>query len=426
MRRSPLAIILLTVFIALIGFGIVIPLIPVYAERYGASGTQVGLLIMVYSLMQFIFAPIAGRLSDRIGRRPVLIGALFITSSSYVLFALAHNLHMLFISRILAGFGGADITVAQAYIADVTPPEKRARGMGLFGAAFGVGFVVGPGLTGVTAPFAEWLPAAIAAALAGTTALVALALLPEPSTHAQRKSLAQKEPYRVSKPVIIISAVYFLVTVSVTQFQAMIVLFTLKLFGWGASKNGLFIAGFALVGAVIQGGFMGRLAARFGERNLTRVGLLLVGFGLILAANAGPLAPPGSTVHFGPTLSDFLTDPGRLKVLFGGAAFYALGFAVTIPSLSTLISQRSPRGRQGQALGIYQSSGSLGRIVGPVAGGFLFDHIGIAAPMLAGGAIAFLTGIAALALFAGPGWAGFPAEGLGADPINQETDPPIP
>ncbi|MFH0882289.1 MAG: MFS transporter [bacterium] len=424
MRRSPLAIILLTVFIALIGFGIVIPLIPVYAERYGASGMQVGMLIMVYSLMQFIFAPLAGRLSDKIGRRPVLIGALIITSSSYVLFALSHNLHMLFISRILAGLGGADITVAQAYIADVTPPEKRARGMGLFGAAFGVGFVVGPALTGVTAPLAEWLPAAIAAVLAGTTAIVAMVLLPEPSTRAQRASTALKEPYRASKPVITISAVYFLVTFSVTQFQAMIVLFTLKLFGWGASKNGLFIAGFATLGAIIQGGFMGRLAARFGERNLTRTGLILVGLGLTLAGNAGQLVPPGGVVHFGPTLADLLTDTGRLWVLFGGALVYAIGFAVTIPSLSTQISQRSPQGRQGQALGIYQSSGSFGRIVGPVAGGFLFDHIGIAAPMLAGGAVAILTGIASIVLFAGAEWAGPPPKLAGIKSSLSETVPP--
>ena len=425
MKRSPLAIILLTVFIALIGFGIVIPLIPVYAERYGASGTEVGFLIMVYSLMQFIFAPLAGRLSDKIGRRPVLIAALIITSSSYVLFALAHSLHALFISRILAGLGGADITVAQAYIADVTPPEKRARGMGLFGAAFGVGFVVGPALTGFTAPIVEWLPAAIAAGFAGTTAIIAFVLLPEPSTRAERSSRKGKDPFHATKPVVILSSVYFLVTLAVTQFQAMIVLFTLKLFGWGAAKNGLFLAGFATLGAVIQGGFMGKLASRFGERKLARTGLILIGLGLLVAGNSGPLIPERATQHFAPTLAEFLSGTGKLWVMFAGAAIYSVGFAVTIPPLSSQISQQAPKGRQGQALGVYQSSGSLGRIIGPVAGGFLFDHIGIGAPMLTGGLIALITGIATFYLFAGTEWVGLASDHEGEPATINETDFPV-
>jgi len=401
MRRSPLAIILTTVFIALIGFGIVIPLIPVYAEKYGASGMHVGMLIMVYSLMQFIFAPIFGRLSDKIGRRPVLIGALLLTSASYILFAMAHSLEMIFLSRILAGLGGADITVAQAYIADVTPPEKRARGMGLFGAAFGVGFVIGPALTGVTAPFGDWVPAVVAAGMAGITAVLAFLLLPEPQRPAADER-AKLPKYRVTKPIVIISTAYFLSTFSISQLQSMIVLFTVKLFDWGASENGLFLAGFALMGAIIQGGLIGRLASKFGERNLIRAGMALIGVGLLLAANAGPELNLGSFVI--PTLAEFWGDAAKIRLLFGGALVYAMGFAVLLPSLSSLISRRSPAGQQGQALGVYQSSGSLARILGPLAGGLLFDRVGIAAPLFTGGIVALLTAVASIPVFSGSEW----------------------
>src|SRR5690349_3175844 len=163
--RSPLLFIFLTVFIDLLGFGIVIPLLPIYSENYHASEATLGLLFTSFSGMQFLFAPMWGRLSDRMGRRPVLIGGLIGTAFSYVLFANAHDLTMLFVSRLLAGFFGGNISAAQAYIADVTPPEKRAQGMGLIGAAFGLGFTFGPPLGGILSTYSMALPGYLAAGL---------------------------------------------------------------------------------------------------------------------------------------------------------------------------------------------------------------------------------------------------------------------
>ena len=381
MKRSPLVIILMSVFIALIGFGIVIPLIPVYAERYGASGMEVGLLIMVYSLMQFIFAPIAGRLSDRIGRRPVIIAALLLTAASYALFAMAHSLTMLFVSRALAGLGGADITVAQAYIADVTPPEKRARGMGLFGAAFGVGFIIGPALTALTVPIAEWMPPVIAAVLAGGTSIFALFALPEPEKHRERNPRTILPTGKVSRTLLIIFGLNFTIVFTQSILQSMVVLFNVHQFNWSEMENGAFLAMIGVVAASIQGGMIGRLAKRFGERGLVRYGLLIAAAGLFMISQAGPV-----------------------WLLIGGAAINAVGFAVMLPSMSSLVSRKSPPDRQGQTLGTFQSMGSMARILAPVVGGFLYDTFRPTTPFLTGAVIAFAAGIASFSLLGGKQW----------------------
>lgn len=381
MKRSPLVIILMAVFIALIGFGIVIPLIPVYAERYGASGVEVGLLIMIYSLMQFIFAPIAGRLSDRIGRRPVLIISLFLTAASYALFAMAHSLTMLFVSRALAGLGGADITVAQAYIADVTPPEKRARGMGLFGAAFGVGFVIGPALTAFTAPVAEWLPPVIAAVLAGGTSIFALFALPEPVSHEERRPRSLMPKIQLTTPLKIIILFNFVIVFTQSLLQSMVVLFNVDTFHWSESENGMFLAMIGIVAASIQGGLIGKLARKFGERMLVRVGLLVASAGLFLISQAG-------SVWF----------------LISGGAVNAVGFAMLLPSLSSLVSRKAPADRQGTVLGTFQSMGSMARILAPITGGFLYDTFAHTSPFFAGALITLVAGIASMGLLGGRLW----------------------
>lgn len=376
MQKSPLAIILSTVFIALIGFGIVIPLMPVYAERYGAGGFQVGMLVMTYSLMQFLLAPFAGRLSDRIGRRPVLIGALFLTSISYVVFGLADQLWMLYASRVLAGIGGADITVAQAYIADVTPPEKRSRGMGLFGAAFGVGFVIGPSLTALTYSFHEGMPSFIAAGLAAITGIWALVMLPEPEKHADYRPQQLKLKNGLSRIFTLILSFQFVAVLTQALVQSMIVLFTVERLGWNEKHNGMFLAMIGAVAATVQGGFMGRLAKRFGERTLVTAGLLFMSVGLA-----------------------FFSFGSDERFLYLGAVINAIGFAITLPSLSSLASQESPPGRQGQTLGIFQSMGSLGRILGPVSGGLLYQFLRPNAPFGAGAVIAFGAAVTAFYFF---------------------------
>jgi multidrug resistance protein len=373
MKKSPLAIILSTVFIALIGFGIVIPLMPVYAERYGAGGFQIGLLVMVYSLMQFILAPIMGRLSDRIGRRPVLIFGLLLTSLSYVLFGIADQLWMLFVSRVLAGVGGADITVAQAYIADVTTPEKRSRGMGLFGAAFGVGFVIGPSLTALTFSFHEGLPSFIAAGLAGATGIWALIMLPEPEKHAEYKPRSLRAGIALTKVLKLLMSFQFVTVFTQALLQSMLVLFTVHTLDWNEKNNGLFLAMIGGISAIIQGGFIGRLTDRFGERNLVTVGLFLMSLGLFLFSRVGDVA-----------------------YLYAGGIVNAFGFALTLPSMSSLASQEAPPGHQGQILGTFQSMGSLARIFGPLAGGALYDILNPNAPFGAGAIIALLAAVTAV------------------------------
>jgi multidrug resistance protein len=383
MKRSPLIIVLLTVFIALIGFGIVIPIIPVYAEKYGASGFEIGLLIMVYSLMQFLIAPLAGKLSDKIGRRPVLIGALFLTSISYIMFGLSTNLTMLFISRMLAGIGGADITVAQACIADFTEPKDRARGMGLFGAAFGAGFVLGPAIAAFTAPVATWLPSFIAAGLAGGTAIFAVFALPEPKRHVieNKKRVPNSEIF--TKPLNIIILLHFVAVFFQFMMPSLIVLYTLKRYGWHETENGFLLAMIGIVSMTIQGGFMSRLTNRFGENNLILYGTLIAGIGLVMVGSS-------NSIPF-LVLSCFVN---------------MLGFAVVLPSLSSIASQKSPPGQQGFVLGRFQSAGSMGRILAPVVGGFVFDAISPESPFLVGGYIGLVTAVIVFFVFRSSSWSG--------------------
>src|SRR5438128_4235690 len=181
MRRSSLLVLFLTVFIDLIGFGMVIPFLSFYAREYGASGATVGAVVGIYSIMQFFFAPVWGRMSDRVGRRPVILLSLAASCSGYFLFAFAHSFAMLFVSRIIAGVGGANIGTAQAYIADTTTVENRAKGMGIIGAAFGMGFILGPPMSGILSAIGikhglhgNLLPGAVAAGLSLTALLIAL------------------------------------------------------------------------------------------------------------------------------------------------------------------------------------------------------------------------------------------------------------
>lgn len=374
MQRSPLIAILLTVFIALIGFGIVIPLLPIYAKHLGADGTTVGLLLMSYSLMQFLLAPTMGKLSDRIGRRPVILGALVITTGSYVLLAFSHSLPLLFASRLLAGIGGADITVAQAYIADVTTPENRAKGMGLFGAAFGFGFMVGPIMGATLTHVGAAAPALAAAGVAALTLLVAVVALREPARHEARRIVRPASSVRgLGGSALALIAVNFAAILVQGQFQSMLVLFTHERFQWGERENGYFLGFFGLVAVIVQGGFVGRLSKRVGPAPMIRTGLVLLGLGMILAASA----------H------------GTWAMAAGGFV-NAIGFSLVLPSLTALSSLSAASDDQGRVLGVFQSSGSLARITAPLLGGFLFDRISPGAPLAVGGALALVTAAASI------------------------------
>src|SRR5688572_21185949 len=265
MPRSPLVIIFITVFIDLLGFGIIIPLLPFYAESYGAGAFTVGLLSTVFSLMQFIVAPICGRWSDRVGRRPIILLGLLASCVAYVALALADSLALIFAARILAGIAGGNIPTAQAYIADITTPQNRAKGMGLVGAAFGLGFIFGPAIGGILTRYGPSTPMWCAAALCFGNFAAAVFLLPE-SRHGdrERQSLRRLDLLRRARQhagLLPLLAVFFLVSTAFSGFEATFALFSERRFGFTAETIGFVFAFIGLVLATVNGVLVGRVVS---------------------------------------------------------------------------------------------------------------------------------------------------------------------
>jgi DHA1 family tetracycline resistance protein-like MFS transporter len=368
-----------TVFIHLLGFGIIIPLLPYYAEHFGASGLTVGLLTTSFSLAQFLFAPIWGRLSDRIGRRPVLLGSLILTGVSYLVFAVATSLPMLFISRIFAGIAGATLSTAQAYIADTTTAENRTKGMGMIGAAFGMGFIFGPAMGGVLSKWGFSVPAYAAAGMATIAFVFALVRLRESLPPEERRAAALRRENAATfrealgRPVVgLVLALFFTTTLCFSGMEAILALFCERYFRWGPHQIGYLFAYVGIIAAVMQAGIVGALAKRFGERALVRGGLFLMGAAFVTAG----LVPP-------------------LGLFFVVMGVIAVGSGLTTPSLSSLVSLATPPDEQGGILGVYQSLGSLGRAAGPFLGGLLFDVVSPGAPLWMAGTVMVLASFVA-------------------------------
>lgn len=382
---QPLVIIFVTVFIDLIGFGIIIPLLPFYAEHFGASALMVGLLSTSFSLMQFLFAPFWGRLSDRIGRRPVILIGLLGSAFSYALFALASSLPMLFVARSLAGVAGANIATAQAFIADITTPENRARGMGMVGAAFGLGFVFGPAIGGFLSRWGYAAPAWFAAALSLANFVAAVAVLPESRpAHARldtrqegRLAVFRRALARPRMPLVLL--VFFLVITSFSSFESMFALYSERRFGFTTVSIGYMFAWVGIVLATVQGGLVGLVVPRIGETRVVRIALLLIAAGLF----AVPVSP-------------------SVPVLAGSVGLLALGLGLNSPSMLSAISQLADPRDQGSTLGLSQSLGSLARIVGPMWGGWVFDSFGMRVPFFSACAMMLLAWIISLAVFSRP------------------------
>jgi multidrug resistance protein len=369
-------ILFLTVFIHLLGFGIIIPLLPYYAETYGATGFTVGLLTTSFSFSQFVFAPFWGRLSDRVGRRPVLIGSLLVTGVSYFVYAAAGSLALLFASRILAGVAGAVLSTAQAYVADTTTPENRTKGMGLIGAAFGMGFIFGPAIGGVLSRWGFAAPAYASASLALAAAVFAFLRLPESLPREARAGAAERRSRTTLREALARPAVgtvlglFFIATLCFSGMETILALFCQRFYGWGPHQIGYLFAYVGVVAASMQLGIVGALARRFGERALVRAGLALMGTAFV-------------TAGLGPPLALFLAVMGAI----------ALASGLMTPSLSGLISIATPADEQGGILGVYQSLGSLARAVGPFLGGLAFDVVSPGAPLWMAGIV---LGLAAL------------------------------
>ena len=374
--RSPLGIVFVTVFLDLVGFGIVIPLLPLYGARFGAGTVAVTWLLALYSLMQFLFAPWWGRVSDRVGRRPVLLLGLFGSAASYLALGVAGSLPLLFAARAVNGFAGANVGVAQAYVADVTGPHDRARGMGMIGAAFGLGFIFGPALGGLLLRWGPAAPFLRAGALAAANGIFALFRLPE-SLPPERRSaavpvgLGLADRFRTlvggATParLRVLFAAGFLVTAGIAAMEGTLSLWADRRWALTATSIAFLFAWMGIVGVVAQGFAVGRLVRRMGERRAAVLGLALLAVGLAALA----LAP-------------------TLPLLAAAVALVALGHGIAVPSVSSLVSRQGGAGEQGRILGVSQSLSALGRVIGPVAGGVALAHVGSAAPFLSGAVLA--------------------------------------
>ncbi len=385
--RSPLLIIALTVFVDLMGFGIILPLLPFWAEKLGANAFQVGLILTIYAVAQFLFTPLLGALSDRFGRRPVIIASLLIEAGSFALTALAGSLPVLLLARFIGGMGASNIGSAQAVVADVTPPEGRARGMGLIGAAIGMGFVIGPAIGGVLASRGQVAPFWAAMVIALINALLVLALLPE--TRARRTpGTAEVAPKAraggvlagwqrtLSSPALArLIGINLLFTLAFTAMEAVFPLFTQREFQWDATLNGYVFTYVGVVIVIMQGGLVGVLVKRFGEQAILITGLVMLAGGLLL-----------------------LPVSHTLAVLLVALAILSAGDGAVTPTTSALLSLASDPETQGETRGIAQGVGGLGRVFGPIAAGALFS-VAAGVPFAAGGVVVLLAALLALGRF---------------------------
>src|SRR5262249_49647295 len=368
--RSPLAIIFFTIFIDLVGFGIVIPVLPLYAERYGASEAVVGVLTAIYSVMQFMAAPVLGKWSDRVGRRPILMISLLGSSlgffimaiaprlpGGFALFGMSSVLVWLFLARTIDGISGGNISTAQAYIADVTPPENRSRGMGLIGAAFGLGFIFGPLIGGLMSNISAEAPFYFAGAMAAANATALFFLLPE-SLSAEHRSRASSpariaEVFRASGDwhLKAVMATYFFATLAFAMMTVTYALFASQRFHFDARHTGYVFAFVGTLGALIQGGLLGRLVKLFGEKTLAVVGTAIFAASLF----ALPLSPTVAWL--------LITSTG-----------ISIGNSLVTPTLNGLASKSVSPAAQGRILGVMASVASLARIIGPALGGVLLHR----------------------------------------------------
>ncbi|MBH8561519.1 MFS transporter [Nostoc sp. CENA67] len=371
-------VLFLTVFIDLLGFGIILPILPLYAEQFGAKPNEATLLIAIYSLMQFLFAPLWGSFSDRYGRRPILLLTLSGSVIAYIGLGIANSLWVLFIVRSLAGMMAGNIATAQAYIADITTPTNRARGMGIIGAAFGLGFILGPAIGGIlTGPDLDkanfHLPALFAAGLSLLALLCALTLLPE-SLNSETKAKIQAHRYHQRRLSLLdlsqrpqfcmLVGIYFLVTFAVAAMDSTLALWSKQQLNWGPQQTSYLFAFMGIVSTIVQGGLIGFLKKHLGEIKLLTLGISALGLGLLL-------------IGFSQSLI----------LLLVATTLVAWGISVSQPILNSVISQITAPEEQGQILGIASSCSALARIGGPTWAGASFMKFGSSAPFLSGSLI---------------------------------------
>lgn len=395
-KNRNMIILFFSMIVVMIGFGIIIPILPFYVESFGASGKALGLLMSIFSIMQFIFAPIWGNLSDRYGRKSILLIGVFGNALSQLLMGLSNQLWMLYASRALAGIlSSATLPTAYAYISDTTDEKSRGGGMGVIGAAMGVGMVLGPGIGGWLGAINLSYPFYFAALLSTIAMVVVFIVLPESLPVEKRVSSSKIELINLKillealkGPLSFLMLLAFMISFALTNFESIFGLYAEQRFGYGISQVGTIMTVVGLVSALIQGVATGPATRRWGESTVIKASLIGSAVGFVLMVLAG----------------NFTT------VLFSVGAFI-LANSMLRPSIASLIS-RNVKGSQGVAQGLNNSFMSLGRIIGPLWAGFLLD-VKVTLPYLSGAVIFLLTFIASLI------WLRFPRNAQ----AGQETEP---
>jgi len=375
-KRASLTIIFFTVFIDLMGFGILIPILPTFASKnLGVSDFGIGVLIAIYSFLQFIFNPILGKLSDKIGRRPVIITSLSFTAVSYIIFSFSTTFWMLFLSRLIAGIGGSNIGVAQAYIADITEKSERSKGMGMIGAAFGLGFVFGPFIGGLLSSYSYMIAGFGAAAFSFTAFLFAIFMLPESIKIKSKEKFKIKLfdfPYAktiLSRPQLgLLVGIFFIIVFSMANIYGTFALLGYKIYHFSDQQNGYLYGIIGIVSAAMQGGMIRFLSNKFEDKTLVISGIIFMMTGL-------GLLPYG----------------GNFTGLALIAVVPALGTGLLQPVILSMISKVSSDSEQGAVLGLNSSFASFARVLGPLWGGFAFEFIGYQFPFLTGALFTFIT-----------------------------------
>ncbi|MFC2094798.1 MFS transporter [Bacteroidota bacterium] len=379
-KKSALSLIFLTVFIDLLGFGILIPILPTFAKiELLVDETAIGLVVAVYSFIQFLFNPILGKISDKYGRKPVIVVSLFINAIGYVLFAFTTSYILLLVSRIVAGIGGSSISVAQAYIADVTTKENRAKGMGVIGAAFGLGFVFGPLIGGFLASYGYMVTGFASATFSILAFIFTIALLPE--SNASRKSSAETKRKLIDVDALknvfakperaMLIFLFFVLTFSFANIYGTFALLGLQVYGFSDMQNGFMFGIIGLTSAIVQGGLIGRISKVVSKKNILKFGSFFIMVGLAL-------------IPYGVT---FL----GLAII---CIFLSIGTGMFQPTVLSLISEVTPENEQGVTLGVNQSVSAIARVLGPLWGGFAFEFLGYPFPFLTGAAFTFVIFIA--------------------------------
>ena len=376
-NRYTMMILFLTMFIIMVGFGVIMPILPYYAENMGASATELGLLTATYATLQFFFAPIWGRISDRIGRKPVLLLGLFGFSFTFLGFGLSTELWMLFAARGISGLiSSATLPTVMAYIADTTDNEHRGDGMGVLGAAMGLGMIFGPVIGGFLGEYDASVPFYVSAALALMIAVSSIFFLPETLSPEARQA-ANANPRKGSGigdilavlggPLAFMMLIAFLTSFGMAQMESTSALFYERKFGAGEAEMGLIFMVMGVISSITQGLFVGRVIRKFGEQRCIQVGLLGAGVCFLIY----------------PLINSVMSAIMVISVMGITTAFLR-------PAINSLISKRTSMSEQGKILGVVNSYYSLGRMVGPITGGIIFDYLGLSWPFLTASLIHFV------------------------------------